>query len=96
MQNKNGALYPETTDEIATVFQSRQNRESHPGGTFDSGGRWFPNSTERASCCALIRRPSRAHPYWFMLHCRTLLHITTCYQEHLEKQEEGAASMHAG
>jgi hypothetical protein len=95
MQNKNGALYPETTDEIATVHQRRQNREVHPGGTFDKAGRFFPNSDEWSSCCAHVAIPSRAHPYRLMVHCRTLKHITTWYHEHYGNQEE-VSSMHIG
>ena len=83
MKNVSGHLYPETADEILPVFESRKNRASHPAGTTDKGGRWYPAQGEHASCCDAIRSPSRAHPYSYMVHCRTHKHIETWYNEHV-------------
>lgn len=74
--------YPESFDEIATVIESRKARDSHPAGAFDKAGRWYPAESETASCCKAINSPSRAHPYSYMVHCRTRKHVQTWYAEH--------------
>ena len=48
-------------------------RRAHPNGTFDGGGRWFPD--ESLACCKMIREPSRAHPYSLLVHQRSLVHL---------------------
>lgn len=83
MRNHGGHLYPDTADEITSVFESRKNRDSHPFGSTDNGGRWYPSEYEQASCCKAIRSPSRAHPYSYMVHCRTKKHVETWYAEHV-------------
>lgn len=57
------------------LYEDRQARRRHPSGTFDRGGRWYPADAERQSCCAVIRRPSRAYPYSLLSHCRSAEHI---------------------
>jgi len=83
MRNQSGHLYPEMHAEIVPVFASRHDRASHPAGDFDKAGRWYPSATEHASCCNAIRTPSRAHPYSYMVHCRTRRHLETWYLEHI-------------
>ena len=70
---------PETINQI---YQRRKSREQHPSGTFDKGGRWYPDSSEHASCCDSIRTPSLNWPYSLMLHCRTKAHIKHMLEEH--------------
>lgn len=82
MKTALGYLYPESEAEIEVVFESRKNRDSHPQGKFDKGGRWYPSDAEIASCCDRVRSPSRAHPYSCLVHCRTRKHIQTWYAEH--------------
>lgn len=89
MRNHGGHLYPDTADEITSVFESRKNRDSHPFGSTDNGGRWYPSEYEQASCCKAIRSPSRAHPYSYMVHCRTKKHVETWYAEHVVRVGEG-------
>lgn len=60
-------------------YQRRRDRQSHPSGKFDSGGRWYPSNEERRGCCSNIRSPSRAYPYSLMLHCRTIEHVAALY-----------------
>lgn len=64
----------------AIVFTLRESRRSHPHGEFDKGGRWYPDEdAEMADCCYGIRSPSRAYPYSFMVHCRTIKHVASLY-----------------
>lgn len=49
--------------------------EAHPSGDFDKRGRWYPEASERCPCCDSIRNPSAAHPYSYMVHCRTAEHL---------------------
>lgn len=58
------------------MYVSRKERLSHPDGTFDKGGRFYPSEHETCACCAQVRSPSRAWPYSYMVHCRTLKHCT--------------------
>ena len=69
--------------ELELLAAMRRDRVAHPVGKFDRGGRWYPSDRERASCCAAIRSPSRAHPYSYMVHCRTRKHLETWYLEHV-------------
>lgn len=58
-----------------TEYQKRQARQAHPAGRFDRGGRWYPADSEECDCCSHIRTPSRAWPFSYMTHCRTLKHV---------------------
>jgi hypothetical protein len=60
---------------IIQMYESRQSRETHPDGSFDSAGRWYPSDDEECPCCMDIRSPSRAYPFSLMRHCRTRKHI---------------------
>jgi hypothetical protein len=57
------------------MYQARQDRTQHPAGKFDKAGRWHPSDAEQQTCCDSIRYPSRAYPYSYMTHCRTVEHI---------------------
>ena len=56
-------------------WKSLQDRKTHPDGTFDNGGRWYPTDDEKQECCEHIRSPSRTHPYSYLLHCRSYGHV---------------------
>lgn len=63
----------------AFLLYSLKERKTHPSGSFDKGGRWYPDDSERAECCDSIRCPSRSHPYSYMVHCRTAKHVSILY-----------------
>ena len=65
----------------ARLYLRRKHRLEHPNGEFDSGGRWHPSAAEYQVCCIGIRAPSRAHPYSYMVHCRTVEHICWLTEE---------------
>jgi hypothetical protein len=46
-----------------------------PCGKFDKAGRWYPDVEEQASCCSSVHGPTRAYPYSYMVHCRTMKHV---------------------
>jgi len=71
--------YPETVLQVAYEYVRRRERATHPDGSFDSGGRWYPSEDEKQSCCSGIRRPSRAWPYSLMTHCRSITHVAALY-----------------
>ena len=57
----------------AVRFVSRRERWEHPAGKLDSGGRWYPASSERFEAAG-YRPPSRAWPFSYMFACRTAVH----------------------
>jgi len=65
--------------EAAREYADRQGRRSHPDGKPDKGGRWHPTPAEAQPCCRGIRSPSRAWPWSYMTHCRTMTHIANLY-----------------
>jgi hypothetical protein len=62
-------------DAALALYTARQERQDHPAGTFDSAGRWYPDAEEYRACCQDVRSPTRAYPYSYILHCRTLKHV---------------------
>lgn len=68
-----------TLETAARVFIARRDRTAHPSGTFDKGGRWYPSEAEQCDCCHAVRSPSRAHPYSYMVHCRTMAHVANLH-----------------
>lgn len=64
--------------DAAVTYIRRRDRDEHPAGSFDNGGRWYPDSSENldTSC---YRSPSRGWPYSYMHACRTAQH---CAQLH--------------
>jgi hypothetical protein len=67
--------------QAAAEYVRRRQRQSHPVGRCDRGGRWWPDPVvEWRECCERIRRPSRAWPWSLMTHCRTLQHVAALYE----------------
>lgn len=66
-------------DQAVAAFLSRQDRASHPDGSFDEKSRWYPSDTEWQACCSLIRPPSAAWPYSLLVHCRTAEHVANLF-----------------
>ena len=62
-------------ERAVAVYRARRDRMAHPAGHADNGGRWYPAEGEKCACCAHIRPPSRAFPWSYMVHCRTMPHI---------------------
>lgn len=60
------------------LYESRSTRSSHPEGTFDRQGRWYPSERENVhrDVTAGIRSPSANFPYSYMLRARTKQHCT--------------------
>lgn len=59
-------------NEILTqVFKLLQEREIHPSGTFDNGGRFYATHSDLIN----VRYPSRKWPYSHMTACRTLKYV---------------------
>ena len=65
--------------EAITEYLKLKNREIHPEGTFDKGGRFYLAESEKHDCCRGIRSSSRAYPYSEMVHARTLKHVAHKY-----------------
>ena len=63
----------------ARVYISRRDSVSHPAGKFDNAGRWYPADAEHCECCNAVRSPSRAFPYSYIKHCRTIEHVAHLY-----------------
>jgi hypothetical protein len=61
-------------------WNALQARTRHPAGSFDNHGRWYPASTEHRDCCGVIRAPSRAYPYSYLVHCRSWDHVVNKHQ----------------
>lgn len=66
-------------EQAAQEFIDRKNRNSHPDGKFDGASRWYPSESEKQECCGHVRSPSRAYPYSYMVHCRTIQHVAKLY-----------------
>ena len=73
-----------------TEYLLRKDRRSHPDGTFDSAGRWFPATEESCACCNGLRSPSKVYPYSLMVHCRTANHIAMRYGVEASEIRRGA------
>ena len=68
-----------TVQQAAQEYNNRQSRVSHPAGTFDKAGRWYPSDNEHCDCCDSIRGPSRAYPLSYNRHCRSRAHVANLY-----------------
>jgi hypothetical protein len=67
---------------IDVIYRLRKSRITNPNGTFDSKGRWYPDTFELCECCDCIRSPSVRYPYSLMVHCRSKKHITSLLSKH--------------
>lgn len=61
----------EKKDMINQIYGELKDRQIHPSGKFDNGGRWYSDNSDLISC----RTPSRAWPYSEMTACRTKKYI---------------------
>ncbi len=73
-----------TGADLDEAHRRLQQREAHPPGRTDNGGRWYPADKWAAKCCNSVRSPSRDYPWSLMLHCRTRRHL-----ERLAQTPEG-------
>lgn len=65
--------------EAATEYIRLRDRITNPRGTFDGGGRFYLDDSERHECCDGIRTPSRRFPYSEMVHARTAIHVAAMH-----------------
>ncbi len=70
------SIDPARLTEAAEVVLRRQLRILRPAGKYDNAGRWTPSDDEWQECCASVRQPSRAYPFSYLSHCRTISHIS--------------------
>lgn len=77
--------------EIAVVeaYEMLKNREVHPSGTFDTGGRFYATNSNLIN----VRAPSRAYPYSQMVACRTLKYVKAV-AEHFDCKTKGDILSH--
>jgi hypothetical protein len=68
-----GTTALDPVSEAACIYLRRRERIEHPDGRKDNAGRWYPDETEMLDKTR-YRSPSRAHPWPYMLACRTLKH----------------------
>jgi len=72
-------------DFVKEVYKMLQEREIHPHGTFDSGGRFYAEHNDLID----VRAPSRAWPHSHMIACRTLKYVKKVYDKFkIETKEE--------
>jgi len=64
----------------AVEYLLRRDRFSHPDGHTEKGQKWYPSDLEKQPCCKSIRSPSRAFPWSYMTHCRSLAHVASLYK----------------
>ena len=64
-----------TTEQINVVYRALQDRVIHPEGEFDKGGRWYPSEKENQGVTDIIRSPSKAYPYSYLVACRSKKHV---------------------
>jgi hypothetical protein len=62
--------------EAVVIYLDRKYRAENPDGNFDNANRWYPSEAEKQPCCNSVRGPSRAHPFSYMVHCRTAKHVS--------------------
>lgn len=61
------------------TFNRRQARLEHPKGETDNAGRFYPSGADEIAY-GQVRSPSRAHPWSYMLRCRTLDHCCELFE----------------
>lgn len=71
-------LLDEDIKRCAKQYIAKQNREEHPKGSFDNGGRWYPDDSEKLNTEG-HRSQSRQFPYSYLLACRSLEHVAYLY-----------------
>lgn len=78
-QKVHGGEYGPKAVQAGMTFRRRQDREEHPEGEFDKGGRWYPKGKDAEVFDYNRRSPSRAWPYSYMLHARTAEHVAKLF-----------------
>lgn len=71
MEIKSDSPATQAEREAATEYVALKTRAVNPAGKFDQAGRWYPT----VACTCAVRAPSRAHPYSYLVHARTALHV---------------------
>lgn len=71
--------YTQNAVNAALEYVARQRRKSHPQGSFDSAGRWYPSGRDEF-VMAPGRVPSRAYPLSFNKACRSADHVARLFE----------------
>jgi hypothetical protein len=66
-------------DQAVEMWLSRKAGATHPMGSPDGGGRWYPAADEKCYCCFSIRPPSRDYPNSLRRHCCSAGHIARLF-----------------
>lgn len=69
---------------VKEVYEMLQEREIHPSGNFDNGGRFYALNDDLID----VRRPSRRWPNSHMLACRTLKYVKKVYDKFSPENKE--------
>ncbi len=72
---------------VQTIYLARRDRAVNPEGRFDNAGRWYPSDREDAGVSSVLRSPSRAWPYSYMVGCRTRKHVAVLVQRAIAGQD---------
>jgi hypothetical protein len=73
---------------VTGVFALRKGRLSHPEGSTDKRGRWYPSEREDADGDgSSTRSPSAAWPWSYMLRCRTRQHVRVLVERALAGED---------
>lgn len=69
---------------LKEVYQLLQDREIHPSGRFDNGGRFYAVHVDLIN----VRSPSRKWPFSHMTACRTLKYVKAVNEKFKPKTKE--------
>lgn len=83
----------ENIKKAAQEYLDRQSRKSHPSGSFDNGGRWYPSQEEKKDCCEGLRSPSRSYKWSYMTHCRTAKHVANLFSVDVKAMKKMATEL---
>jgi len=81
MKFPKGTVVDEKTYSAAVEYYKRKERISHPAGSFDKAGRWYPDHEEGLNgfVASNYRTPSRAYPFTLMSACRSCEHVASLF-----------------
>jgi hypothetical protein len=71
---------------VNSVYEQLKNRDIHPAGEFDSGGRYYAHDNLRD--CFSARSPSKAWPYSELTACRSRKFVTNVLSKYNIKSEK--------
>lgn len=66
-------------ERAVSVYLERQDRVSHPDGSFERDRRFFPSDAEWQPCCNSVSAPTKGFPFSLMVHCRSVGHVAALF-----------------